>query len=645
MMIAIFPRPAPTSPSGAKRWAVAALLSLFLVGPARAQDAESVSPCRDEPFNTTIEYGDHSICSIAFLGDVDLFRFQGTEGDLIRISISRTSNFSANPQFELLDSQGKSIHSPVVGPFSNLTIALPSSGVFTILVTERSNSNRFDYVLSLYRIRPRSAETRFICDGCVSSAKVDPVGDFDLYTFRASVGDVVAISLARRTNIFATPQVEVYDPAGERIKIAQGSGFSVRLEIEDAGEYTVLTGDRSNNETYDYNLALQCLGGPCLQEPESCQLSQPASDIALSGGAITQEGTRLLFQYSVLNHGEAVAEGVVLRNTFPPGLTVEEIAPGCTVAGRVATCDLGDLAPQQRFAFLASLRLLSEFGGELRNEATLTLREGACDPDLVNNVLVLRQDIGNAPPAPTQEFIFPQVANGRAGSVEFQTALLLSNKGDDSRVDLDFVATPGGSPLNVNIVGFGQGSFFSFLLPRGESVTLETDGTGTLQSGYVRVRAAEGVSGVAVFSRTDLTFGVPLFETGVPISKPVKEFHLLVDSRGARDTGLAMVYPEGASFGEDANITMRLYDQTYRLVGQTQLTLPPGGHIARFVNEFFADPQIRAMAMEMQGILTVDSSQPLAAVTLRQTDSLDREYPDEVPFLTTFPVIPGRPEQ
>ena len=36
---------------------------------------------------------------------------------------------------------------------------------------------------------------------------------------------------------------------------------------------------------------------------------------------------------------------------------------------------------------------------------------------------------------------------------------------------------------------------------------------------------------------------------------------------------------------------------------------------------------------------------PLVAVTLRQNDAPGRDFPDEVPTLTTFPVIPRRPGQ
>src|SRR5690606_41446075 len=45
---------------------------------------------------------------------------------------------------------------------------------------------------------------------------------------------------------------------------------------------------------------------------------------------------------------------------------------------------------------------------------------------------------------------------------------------------------------------------------------------------------------------------------------------------------------------------------------------------------------------EAEGIATIASDQPLAAVTLRQNDDGAIDFPAEVPTLTTFPVISGR---
>jgi hypothetical protein len=138
-----------------------------------------------------------------------------------------------------------------------------------------------------------------------------------------------------------------------------------------------------------------------------------------------------------------------------------------------------------------------------------------------------------------------------------------------------------------------------------------------------------------------------LFEAGVPASTPLNEFSIFVDSLGVRDTGFALVYPgqeTGSSAAEEikAHVKLRLYDKEFNSIGETVFgPLSPGSHVARFVHEMFDDPSVKAQAQEMEGILTVESDQPLVAVTVRQTDDPAKEFPQEVPILTTFPVMPG----
>ncbi|UCF36071.1 MAG: hypothetical protein JSU96_14780, partial [Acidobacteriota bacterium] len=250
----------------------------------------------------------------------------------------------------------------------------------------------------------------------------------------------------------------------------------------------------------------------------------------------------------------------------------------------------------------------------------------------------------------TSSFFFPQFADGAAGSLKFQSTLILVNTGEDTSVQVGLFSTPDGDPMTLTLGQLGPESVFEFGLGEGESVSLQTPGQDRLQVGYARVFADEGVGGVVVFQRTDLTTGVTLYEAGVPASKELTEFSIFVDSLGVRDTGFAIVYPplgEGVSPAElaDATLTVRLYDKQFNLIAEKTLgPLSPGRHIARFVYELFDDLEVKSQAQEMEGILTVESDQPLVAVTIRQNDHPGQEFPQEVPLLTTFPVIPGVPE-
>jgi hypothetical protein len=235
-------------------------------------------------------------------------------------------------------------------------------------------------------------------------------------------------------------------------------------------------------------------------------------------------------------------------------------------------------------------------------------------------------------------------------TLQFQSTLNLANTGTDSMVRVELYGTPDGEPMVMTLGELGTDSVFEFELKQGESISLATPGTGNTQVGYARITSGPDVDGVVVFRRTDLKTGISLYEAGVPASTALKEFCLFVDSLGVRNTGFALVYPseEGSLPTEapDAAVTLRLYDKQHSLIAERALDpLAPGSHLARFVHEMFDDPEVKARAREMEGILVVESDQPLVAVTVRQNDDPDKEFPQEVPILTTFPVMPGAPDE
>ncbi|UCF35691.1 MAG: hypothetical protein JSU96_12725 [Acidobacteriota bacterium] len=253
-------------------------------------------------------------------------------------------------------------------------------------------------------------------------------------------------------------------------------------------------------------------------------------------------------------------------------------------------------------------------------------------------------------PAYASTFYFPQVGDGTSGQIQFQSTLILVNTGPDSPVRVEFYSAPDGEPMALALEDLGTRSVFEFDLLQGESISLATPGTEALQVGYARILADEGVDGVAVFRRTDLATGIALYEAGVPASSVLNDFSLYVDSLGARDTGLALVYPkldppQASAQPQEANVTIRLVDRENNLVAERTLEdLEPGSQRARYIHELFEDPLMRTQAWEMQGMLQVESDQPVAAVTLRQYDEPSEEFPLEVPLLTTFPVVSGVPE-
>ncbi|MDA2925882.1 hypothetical protein MYX78_01405 [Acidobacteria bacterium AH-259-G07] len=225
-------------------------------------------------------------------------------------------------------------------------------------------------------------------------------------------------------------------------------------------------------------------------------------------------------------------------------------------------------------------------------------------------------------------FFFAQVGDGTVANIKFQTTLIFVNTGADSQLTVEFFDSQG-QPMQLNLPPLGTNSIFTIPLGPGQAFSAQTPGTGALQVGYARVTSTgSGVGGTAVFTRSDPNTGAIVYDAGVPASQTLNNFSLFVDSLQNRDTGLAMVNPPG---GFDANLTLQLRDKSFAQIATTDLPLAAGQHLPKFIREIFDDPALAAQVQEMEGVVTVQSDEPLAAVTLRQNEDA----------LTAFPVVPG----
>ena len=158
-----------------------------------------------------------------------------------------------------------------------------------------------------------------------------------------------------------------------------------------------------------------------------------------------------------------------------------------------------------------------------------------------------------------------------------------------------------------------------------------------------------GVGGTAVFTRTDN--GILMTEAAVPASRTLTNFSILLDSIGARDTGLALAIPPPNPIDTQtgpANVTVTVWDTAFQTqIATTQFQLSEGEAIGMFIWELFRDfAQVRNEVLdqlrETEGVVTVAMDRPGTAVTLRQNDDGTVDFPDEVPTPVAFPVIPGR---
>ena len=266
-------------------------------------------------------------------------------------------------------------------------------------------------------------------------------------------------------------------------------------------------------------------------------------------------------------------------------------------------------------------------------------------------------------------FYFPLIGDGAAGATQLQTSLFLMSTDADVTVGVEW-RDRSGNPLELALADAEPASTFEIPLDKGRSFTGQSLGTGDLQVGYgivsvkrpvsdqqstVNVQTQTGnaqdagVGGTAVFTRTDN--GILMTEAAVPASRTLTDFSILLDSIGARDTGLALAIPPPNPIDTQtgpANVTVTVWDTAFQTqIATTQFQLGEGEAIGMFIWELFRDfaqvsNEVLDQLRETEGVVTVAMDRPGTAVTLRQNDDGAVDFPNEVPTLVAFPVIPGR---
>jgi hypothetical protein len=149
----------------------------------------------------------------------------------------------------------------------------------------------------------------------------------------------------------------------------------------------------------------------------------------------------------------------------------------------------------------------------------------------------------------------------------------------------------------------------------------QTDGTGTLHTGWAKVQADQSLSGIALFGFYDGA-GNFVGEVGDAAAVPLRSMSLFVQSGSSTATGIALANPNSSA----ASVTLTLKDANSNTVSTTNMTVTALGHIAKYAAEMFGT----VPPGEFQGKMDVVSTLPIVAITLRQRGSV----------FTSLPIIP-----
>ena len=149
-----------------------------------------------------------------------------------------------------------------------------------------------------------------------------------------------------------------------------------------------------------------------------------------------------------------------------------------------------------------------------------------------------------APARPQDQFTrlaFTQVADGAGAGLVIDSSFILFNNTDSPVTgDLElFKSDP--SPLMVSLDGT-LASSFPFSLQPGQIWRRTTGATGDIQVGWGRVTMDQPIAGSGLFTTRDAS-GEIVSEVGVSSAKLGEETHLVVDTQGRFNTGMAIAFP------------------------------------------------------------------------------------------------------
>lgn len=221
----------------------------------------------------------------------------------------------------------------------------------------------------------------------------------------------------------------------------------------------------------------------------------------------------------------------------------------------------------------------------------------------------------------------PHLADGGGAS----TLFAIINLGPETAVgELQFIGSDG-LPLPLAVEGIeGAQEVVPFAIPPASSLKVQTAGlSDELTSGWARASASQPIRGTSVFQASDGTD--ILFEAGVA-DAPAAHLAGLLVSRVSRNpanpfsTGVAIANP-----GDEPALVTLHFLRTVPEPGNfvTTLTLEPGAHVARFLEELFEGEAETGV----EGTLVITADIPVVVTALRTQRGFQMSsYPVGVPI-------------
>src|SRR5437870_3957877 len=208
-----------------------------------------------------------------YLGDLDQWSFTATQGDYSALSMGEVAPVSGGfqPWIRLVSPTGALLATSIGASAVQIAATAPATGTYTVIVGTNDgfgrNNDTGGYLLTLAK-GPGAFETSAgdeggpMTDG-VNQAGAIYLGDLDMWSFTATQGQVITLSMSEAAPVTAgfQPWIRLVSPTGVLLGNSIGaSAAQITVTAPTTGAYTVIVGTNDgfgrNNDTGSYQLTL-----------------------------------------------------------------------------------------------------------------------------------------------------------------------------------------------------------------------------------------------------------------------------------------------------------------------------------------------------------------------------------------------------
>ncbi len=215
----------------------------------------------------TIAYGDTRQDTIALPAQIRVFQFAAVAGDRVALHVNRISGIQ--PRVQIFRPDGVTLITVDHGTDSTTsnrawldTYAFPSTGTYTLFITDDNGAETGDYIFTLQRSN-NPAHARTIVYGETRRDTISQMTQISAFQFAAQAGDRVVIRVNRLTGF--QPRIHIYAPSGSilaTVNTWSDSGAAYRawldvLALPTTGSYTMFILDDNGVETGESIFTIQ----------------------------------------------------------------------------------------------------------------------------------------------------------------------------------------------------------------------------------------------------------------------------------------------------------------------------------------------------------------------------------------------------